>query len=89
MRNPVEFTPGTRQHYLNINTFVAGLLIEKITGRSYEHEVTTRILSPVGMRDSYLPGESVRIRGRHNHGYQVVSAGFPDASSTARAMSWT
>ncbi|MEU4699191.1 serine hydrolase domain-containing protein [Nonomuraea dietziae] len=77
VKNPVEFTPGTRQHYLNTNTFVAGLLIEKVTGRSYEHEVTTRILRPLGMRDSYLPGRSVHIRGRHNHGYQVVPAGFP------------
>ncbi|MEU6741902.1 serine hydrolase domain-containing protein [Streptosporangium sandarakinum] len=79
VKNPIEFAPGTRQHYLNTNTFVAGLLIEKITGRSYEHEVTTRILRPVGMRDSYLPGGSIRIRGRHNHGYQVVPKGFPDA----------
>ncbi|MFF0307030.1 serine hydrolase domain-containing protein [Streptosporangium sp. NPDC004379] len=79
VKNPIEFEPGTRQHYLNINTFVAGLLIEKVTGRSYEREVTTRVLRPVGMRDSYLPGESVRIRGRHNHGYQTVPAGFPDA----------
>ncbi|NRQ35709.1 beta-lactamase family protein [Nonomuraea sp. NN258] len=77
--NPIEFTPGTRQHYLNINTFVAGMLIEKITGRSYEHEVTTRILRPVGMRDSYLPGRSVQVRGPHNRGYQVVPEGFPDA----------
>ncbi|MCC5577242.1 beta-lactamase family protein [Microtetraspora sp. AC03309] len=79
VENPIEFTPGSRQHYLNTNTFVAGLLIEKITGRSYEHEVTTRILKPVGMRDSYLPGDSIRIRGRHNKGYQVVPKGFQNA----------
>ncbi|GII79509.1 peptidase [Sphaerisporangium rufum] len=79
VRNPIEFRPGTRQHYLNINTFVAGLLIEKITGRSYEHEVTTRILRPLGMRDTYLPGVSPRIRGPHHQGYQTVPAGFPDA----------
>ncbi|MEU7855732.1 serine hydrolase domain-containing protein [Nonomuraea sp. NPDC049141] len=79
VENPIEFTPGTQQHYLNTNTFVAGLLIEKVTGRSYEHEVTTRILRPVGMTDSYLPGTSVRIRGRHNQGYQAVPQGFPDA----------
>ncbi|GAA2301116.1 serine hydrolase domain-containing protein [Nonomuraea roseoviolacea subsp. roseoviolacea] len=79
VENPIEFTPGTRQHYLNTNTFVAGMIIEKVTGRSYEHEVTTRILRPVGMRDSYLPGDSVRIKGRHNHGYQVVPKGFPDS----------
>ncbi|TMR12721.1 serine hydrolase domain-containing protein, partial [Nonomuraea zeae] len=79
VRNPIEFTPGTRQHYLNTNTFVAGLLIEQVTGRSYEHEVTARILRPVGMRDSYLPGTSPRIRGPHHKGYQSVPAGFDDA----------
>jgi D-alanyl-D-alanine carboxypeptidase len=79
VQNPIEFAPGTRQHYLNINTFVAGLLIEKITGRSYEHEIASRILRPVGMRDSYLPGASPRLRGPHHKGYQVVPAGFEDA----------
>ncbi|ETK33007.1 serine hydrolase domain-containing protein [Microbispora sp. ATCC PTA-5024] len=79
VRNPIEFTPGTRQHYLNVNTFVAGLLIEEVTGRSYEHEVTSRILRPLRMRDSYLPGTSPRVRGPHNKGYQAVPAGFEDA----------
>ncbi|SEG97930.1 D-alanyl-D-alanine carboxypeptidase [Nonomuraea solani] len=79
VRNPIEFTPGTRQHYLNTNTFVAGLLIEKLTGRSYEHAVTTRILRPVGMRDSYLPGTSPLIRGPHHKGYQSVPAGFANS----------
>ncbi|MFB4268876.1 serine hydrolase domain-containing protein [Nonomuraea sp. GTA35] len=79
VRNPIEFTPGTRQHYLNINTFVAGLLIEKVTGRTYEHEVTNRILRPVGMRNSYLPGTSTTIRGPHHQGYQSVPAGFENA----------
>ncbi|GAA3567348.1 serine hydrolase domain-containing protein [Nonomuraea rosea] len=79
VQNPIEFAPGTRQHYLNTNTFVAGLLIEQVTDRSYEHEVTTRILRPVGMRNSYLPGTSPRIRGPHHKGYQSVPAGFDDA----------
>lgn len=79
VRNPIEFTPGTAQHYLNTNTFVAGLLIERVTGRSYEREVTTRVLRPVGMKDSYLPGASVRVRGPHHEGYQSVPEGFDDA----------
>lgn len=77
--NPIEFTPGTKQHYLNVNTFIEGLVIEKVTGNTYEHEVGARILRPLGMRDSYYPGASVKIRGRHNHGYQVVPKGFPDS----------
>ncbi|MEU1724279.1 serine hydrolase domain-containing protein [Nonomuraea sp. NPDC005692] len=77
--NPIEFTPGTKQHYLNVNTFVEGLVIEKVTGRSYEREVGARILRPLGMNQSYFPGRSVKIHGRHNRGYQVVPKGFPDS----------
>ncbi|MBB5081719.1 serine hydrolase domain-containing protein [Nonomuraea endophytica] len=84
--NPVQFDPGTKQQYTNINTFVAGLLIEKITGRSYEREVTNRILRPYGMRDSYLPGDSVRIHGRHHQGYQLVPEGFPDSTRYGAAF---
>ncbi|TDE59520.1 class A beta-lactamase-related serine hydrolase [Nonomuraea mesophila] len=84
VKNPIEFTPGTQQHYVDMNTFVAGLLIEKVTGRSYEREVANRIFRPLGMRNSYLPGDSVRIRGRHNHGYQLVPENFKDAMKYGR-----
>ncbi|MFJ9712316.1 serine hydrolase domain-containing protein [Streptomyces sp. NPDC101234] len=68
-----EFAPGTRQDYLNINYTVLGLLIEKVTGRSYDDEVTRLVLRPAGMRDTYFPGTDPRIRGPHNHGYQKVT----------------
>ncbi|WP_169789064.1 serine hydrolase domain-containing protein [Nonomuraea candida] len=77
VRNPIEFTPGSKQHYLNINTFVAGMLIEKVTGSTYERQVTERVLRPVGMRHSYLPGASVRLGGPRHQGYQAVPKGFP------------
>ncbi|NEC06676.1 serine hydrolase domain-containing protein, partial [Streptomyces sp. SID7909] len=65
-----EFPAGTRQHYLNINSTVAGLLIEKVTGHAYEAEVSRRILAPLGLRDTSFPGSDPRIHGPHNHGYQ-------------------
>ncbi|MEU8527658.1 MULTISPECIES: serine hydrolase domain-containing protein [Streptomyces] len=67
-----EFAPGTRQHYLNIGYTVTGLLIEKVTGDSYEHQVAARVLRPLGLRDTYSPGTSPRIVGPHNHGYQTM-----------------
>ncbi|MEU9452390.1 serine hydrolase domain-containing protein [Streptomyces sp. NPDC048277] len=68
-----EFAPGTQQDYLNINYTVLGLLIEKVTGRSYAEEATRLVLRPAGMRDTYFPGTDPRIRGPHNHGYQKVT----------------
>ncbi|MFD9329550.1 serine hydrolase domain-containing protein [Streptomyces sp. NPDC060065] len=67
-----EFTPGTEQHYLNIGYTVLEVLIERVTGHSYEREATRRIFGPLGMRNTYLPGTDPEIRGPHNHGYQAV-----------------
>ncbi|MFD0253529.1 serine hydrolase domain-containing protein [Streptomyces sp. NPDC127113] len=74
-----EFDPGTRQHYLNINYTVLGLLIEKVTGRTYAAEATRLVLRPAGMRDTYFPGTDPRIRGPHNRGYQKVAG--PDGTT--------
>ncbi|WP_333733522.1 serine hydrolase domain-containing protein [Streptomyces sp. IBSBF 3010] len=80
-----EFPAGTRQHYLNINSTVAGLLIEKVTGRSYEGEVSRRILAPLGLRDTSFPGSDPRIHGPHNHGYQRM--GQEDGTTVLRDVS--
>lgn len=80
-----EFAPGARQHYLNIGYTIAGLLIERVTGDSYEERVTERILRPLGLHDTYLPGRSPRIQGPHNRGYQIF--GLPDGSTELRDVS--
>ncbi|MFF0159606.1 serine hydrolase domain-containing protein [Streptomyces sp. NPDC005263] len=67
-----EFRPGKKQHYLNIDYTILGLLIEKVTGHSYASEATRRVLLPAGMRDTYFPGTDPSIRGPHNRGYQTV-----------------
>ncbi|MFC8508218.1 serine hydrolase domain-containing protein [Streptomyces sp. NPDC057411] len=69
---PREFAPGEKQHYLNIGYTIAGLIIERVTGDSYAHQVGTRVLRPLGLRDTFFPGANPRIEGRHNHGYQTM-----------------
>lgn len=68
-----EFAPGGSQHYLNINYTVLGLLIEQVTGDSYAHQVSERVLRPLGLRSTSFPGTDPHIRGPHNHGYQVFA----------------
>ncbi|MDX2528332.1 serine hydrolase domain-containing protein [Streptomyces europaeiscabiei] len=68
-----EFAPGERQHYLNIGYTIAGLLVERVTGDSYERQVARRVLKPLGLRDTYFPGTDPRIVGPHNHGYQRMT----------------
>ncbi|MBQ1070355.1 MULTISPECIES: serine hydrolase domain-containing protein [Micromonospora] len=72
LRNGREFEPGTQQRYTNMGYIVAGMLIEKVTGHSYAEEVRRRIARPLGLRDTYAPGDDPRLRGPHARGYQVV-----------------
>ncbi|MFI1757648.1 serine hydrolase domain-containing protein [Streptomyces sp. NPDC020571] len=74
-----EFDPGDQQHYLNVNYTILGLLIEKVTGRSYAAEATRLVLRPAGMRHTYFPGTDPRVRGPHNRGYQAVER--PDGTT--------
>ncbi|MFI1418989.1 serine hydrolase domain-containing protein [Streptomyces sp. NPDC020731] len=79
------FTAGERQQYLNINYTILGMLIEKVTGRSYASEATRLVLRPAGMRHTYFPGTDPRIRGPHHRGYQAV----PLADGTTRLVDVT
>ncbi|MFD5056386.1 serine hydrolase domain-containing protein [Streptomyces tendae] len=78
-KGPEDFVPGTRQQYLNINYTILGLLIEKVTGRSYASEATRLVLRPAGMHHTYFPGTNPRIRGPHNRGCQAAEG--PDGTT--------
>ncbi|MFI6161326.1 serine hydrolase domain-containing protein [Micromonospora haikouensis] len=73
LENPRAFDPGEKQDYTNMGYIVAGLLVEKVTGHTYEQELARRIARPLGLRDTYGPGDDPCIRGPHAHGYQAVT----------------
>lgn len=64
--------PAGEFHYSTTNYVVAGMLIEKVTGRPYASEVRDRILTPLNMRDTVLPGDDAAVPGRHARGYANV-----------------
>ncbi|MFI6500349.1 serine hydrolase domain-containing protein [Nonomuraea typhae] len=63
-----KFKPGKRWSYSNTNYVVAKLLIEKVTG-SYEREMKRRILWPLKLTRTELPGAGTDIRGPYAHAY--------------------
>ncbi|PTL76006.1 serine hydrolase [Vitiosangium sp. GDMCC 1.1324] len=67
-----RFDPGTQQEYGNIGYIVAGLLIEKVTGHPYGQEVRDRILRPLHLRNTSVPGTDTTIPGPHARGYEAV-----------------
>ncbi|GIG99809.1 serine hydrolase [Plantactinospora mayteni] len=61
--------PGERHSYSNTNYVLAGLLLERITGRPAAAEITRRVLRPLGLHRTYFPGTDPRIDGPHSAGY--------------------
>ncbi|MGZ0205825.1 serine hydrolase domain-containing protein [Streptomyces sp. RM1] len=61
LRHAPDFAPGTSWHYSNTNYVVAGMIIEKVTGHSYATEITRRVIEPLGLRATSLPGTEVTL----------------------------
>ena len=45
-----------RWYYANTNYILAGLVLERVTGRDAADVITRRIVRPLGLRDTYFPG---------------------------------
>ncbi|MFI6478552.1 serine hydrolase domain-containing protein [Nonomuraea sp. NPDC050663] len=80
LSKPPRFEPGAGQEYSNTNYTLAQLLIEKVTGRPYADELRDRILRPLGMRDTMVPGDRTQLPGPHAHGYYRVQGKVVDIS---------
>ncbi|MER7585137.1 serine hydrolase domain-containing protein [Kitasatospora sp. NPDC097691] len=65
--------PGTMQSYGATGYYVAAMLVEQLTGRSYQQEITDRILLPLDLRHTTAPETDPTIPGPHAHGYIDVS----------------
>jgi len=85
---PLDFPPGTKWAYSNTNYIVAGLLVEKLTGRPYEKAVEQRILKPLRLSDTEVPGDDVDIRGPHAHGYWSVDGKPSDITRINPSVAW-
>ncbi|MFF3750226.1 serine hydrolase domain-containing protein [Streptomyces sp. NPDC002018] len=73
MRHRPEFQPGTEWSYSNTNYVLAGLVIEKVTGRSYATEIDRRILRPLRLRATGVPGTDVRMPRPSGRAYSTLS----------------
>ncbi|WP_459500474.1 serine hydrolase domain-containing protein [Bacillus sp. C1] len=67
---PPDFVPGKGWSYSNTGYVLLGILIEKVTGNSYAEEIENRIVEPLELSNTFLPGNSSVIPGtNHARGY--------------------
>jgi D-alanyl-D-alanine carboxypeptidase len=66
---PTSQTPGRVFDYSNTNYTLLGQIVEEVTDRPYGMLIERRILRPLRLRHTSVPGTSPWIRGPHPHGY--------------------
>ncbi|MFJ8583987.1 serine hydrolase domain-containing protein [Streptomyces sp. NPDC093595] len=74
MQHGPDFAPGTDWRYSNTNYVLAGMVIEKATGRPYGKEVERRILTPLKLRATSVPGTDPRMPKPSGRAYSTLSA---------------
>ncbi|MDP9869514.1 MULTISPECIES: serine hydrolase domain-containing protein [Streptosporangium] len=63
MSRPPAFEPGTSWGYSQTNYVLAGMVIERATGRTLAGEISRRITRPLGLTGTYLPrGDDLKLR---------------------------
>ena len=78
---PPLFAPGTSFSYSNTDYTLLGLILERITGRSWRHEVTRRVIRPLRLSRTALPPPGQRsIKGPLAHGYVELDGQLVDVN---------
>jgi len=85
-KNPL-FAPDSRYAYSNTEYTLLGLVIAHATGRSWQQEVTDRVIRPLGLGATVLPTAGNRSwMGPYAHGYLEVDGKVLDVSSVDPSM---
>jgi CubicO group peptidase (beta-lactamase class C family) len=69
-KEPFDFNPGEALIYNNTGFFMLGLLIEKISGMSYEDYVSHNLFPKAGMTNTYYCSEN-KVTKNRAHGYEL------------------
>lgn len=74
----MEFEPGEKFHYNNSGYFLLGVIIEKITGKTYADFIEQEIFAKLGMENSYYDSYPRIIKNRAV-GYKMSPVGLQNA----------
>lgn len=85
----LKFRPGRAQEYRGINYVFLALLIEELAGRPYGEVIASRILRPLGLTGTRIPGDDPRLHGPHVHGFlRMTDGGLRDVTVYDQSAAW-
>jgi D-alanyl-D-alanine carboxypeptidase len=82
------FAPGADWSYSNTNYTLLGLMIEAATDSSYAAALRARVLKPLDLRQTIVPGDEVQLPEPHAHGYLVVDDRLVDLAELNPSQAW-
>ncbi|MFI9202802.1 serine hydrolase domain-containing protein [Streptomyces sp. NPDC053048] len=91
LSHPPVFEPGKAWHYSNTNYILAGMITEKVAGHRFADEVERRIVQPLQLRGTSLPGTTTRMPDPHGRAYSKLYLDDPNAKTydtTEQNPSW-
>ncbi|WP_081481599.1 serine hydrolase domain-containing protein [Paenibacillus elgii] len=65
----LKLKPVTGWQYSNTNFVIMGLIIQKVTGETYAQQIKKRIIEPLQLKETILPGSSADFPKKHARGY--------------------
>ncbi|MEV5969924.1 serine hydrolase domain-containing protein [Streptomyces sp. NPDC051921] len=73
MAHEPDFAPGKGWNYSNTNFVLAGMVVESVTGRPYGKAVENRIIKPLKLRATSVPGTDSRMPKPNSRAWSKLS----------------
>jgi len=89
VQQPALFAPGTGWTYSNTNYIVLGMLVEKVSGSRLAQQIDLRVVRPLNLGNTYLPGRGdTKLPDPHATGYVPGKNGVIDFSDYDSTLAW-
>lgn len=72
-----DFEPDEKAEYSNTNFVLLGYIIERITKKAYSEELKERIVSKIGLNDTYYGGKT-NVKNNEAHSYVFAVKWMPE-----------
>jgi D-alanyl-D-alanine carboxypeptidase len=73
---PLLFDPGSEYRYSNSDNIAVALMVEAVTGKTYEDQLQKRVYGPLGLKKTSLPA-GTELKKPYIHGYDNDPAEQP------------
>ena len=86
VKRPLAYLPGTDQEYSNFGYLLLSMIIEKLTGESYEDWMQREVLEPAGCTDFHIGGNFYEDRFPGETRYHMHKEAKPISSYDGRGQ---